>query len=149
MVTFCTASSGQVDRFPSLTLLVLFITSSKKHSVLYPCKCIPLLFLEALAACPTSLSLSALSPCISVAGFTFTKTGVQIGHSCSHTEGTSSLTPLAPTFCRCLIVAGLPRTVLAAPAAQQGCLPLLSCGVDKRLALFPVRRRAQTQTAMA
>lgn len=30
MVTFCTASSGQVDRFPSLTLLVLFITSSKK-----------------------------------------------------------------------------------------------------------------------
>ncbi|TKS71277.1 hypothetical protein D9C73_005272 [Collichthys lucidus] len=50
---------------------------------------------------------------------------------------------------RCLMVAGLPRTVLAAPAARQGRLPLLSCGVDKRLALFPVRRRAQTQTAMA
>lgn len=33
--------------------------------------------------------------------------------------------PLLPLFCRCLIVAGLPRTVLTVPAAQQGrLLPL-------------------------
>lgn len=66
-------------------------------------------YLVSLSLSHTLLSPFALSFCINTAGSSFIKTGVQIGHSCSHTP-----------FCRCLIVAGLPRSVLTEQAAQQG-----------------------------
>lgn len=100
--------------FPSLTSLVLFITSfkSREHHA------------EELATCPTQLSLSALFLCINTTGSSFIKTGVQMGHGCSHAEDTSPPDPHhTPSFCRCLIVAGLSCTVITVPPAQQGCLP--------------------------
>lgn len=40
-----------------------------------------------------ALGFCSFSLCIKIAGSTFMRTGVQMGHSCSHAEDTSSLTP--------------------------------------------------------
>lgn len=112
MVALCHGIIWPGGPFPSLTLLVLHSKGDGDVSLqTNPDK--------ELATCPTQLPLCALPFCICTAGFTFKKTGVSMGHSCTHAEDTS---PRSPSFCRCLIVSGLPHTE---PAAWQGSLPPL------------------------
>lgn len=110
---FATALSDQVDNFPSLTSLVLFITSfkSREHHA------------KELATCPTLLLLCSFSLYQYSRVFIYKDrrtNGPRLltcwGHLFPHPHHT-------PPFCRCLIVVALSCTVLTVLPAQQGCPP--------------------------
>lgn len=86
------------------------------------------------------------SPCINAAGSTFRQTGIQMSHSRSHAENTSSLIPHFP-FMQVSNTCRLCPSLCRLPG-RAACL-ICARGVDKRLALFAARRQVQTQMAAA
>lgn len=129
MVTVCHSIIWSGGLFPSLTLLVLFITSFKSRM-----HCTSAHFL--LATAPPH-SPFALSLCINIAGSAFRETSVQMGHGYSHAGDTSSL-PLSP-FCRCPIVAGSPALCsLHRLPSRAACLCMLVALTGAWLYIQPV-----------